>query len=537
MKLPAFFNQLRLYNAYVLSSGLALLFGGFLAVLILNTTNWWNITIVAVGLVILAFFLAANLAEVKAAGKKRGTVVRANLTLISLAMFGIVIGLNYIVSRHPVRFDLTSNKIYTLSDQTLEVLKKLTQDVDVTLFTSSQRGNTPEIQKAQQLLEGYAKHSTKFHFRVVDGVKNPSEARRLNITEVNTVVFQSGDNRKDVLQRDYVTYALQGRQPVPKFQGEAAFTQALMAMTDTSHLVFYFTKGHGEKDLNNPQPDGYNNFKSLLEKQNYTVKDLDLISTGKIPDDAAVLGILGPQKPFQPAEEKIIDDYLKKGGKLVLCVDPQVNCGLDSLLKDYGVKLGADMAADPTRCLPGDARAIVPQYSSNTIVEKLSSDNIYMVMPFSRSVQQIDPGIKGVTQTVFLKTTDKGWGQKDLKAKNWKYKEGIDTKGPVPLAMACELALPDNPAKKTRLVVFGGSYFLSNQLLMIGPGNGDAGVNSFSWAAQEENKISIHPKEDETRYLNLTLVSANVMFYVAVILIPLATLLVGGVLWYRRRSL
>ncbi|HJT23514.1 MAG TPA: GldG family protein, partial [bacterium] len=413
MKLPAFFNQVRSYNEYFLSAGLALLLGGVLAVLILNATYWWNIALVVLGLLTLALFLAANLAEVKAVGKKRGTVVKANLTLVSLAMLGIVIGLNYIVSRHPVRFDMTSNKIYTLSDQTLEVLKKLPQDVDVTLFTSSQRGNTAEIQKAQQLLEEYAKHSTKFHFRVVDGVKNPSEPRRLNITEVNTVVFQSGDNRKDVLQRDYVTYALQGRQPMPKFQGEAAFTQALMTMTDTSHLAIYFTKGHGEKDMNNPQPDGYNNFKGLLEKQNYTVKDLDLITTGKIPEDASVLAVLGPQKPFQPAEEKLIDDFLKRGGKLVLFVDPQVKSGLEPLLKDYGVSFGNDMAIDPTRCLPTDPRAVVPQYSYHPIVEKLSSDNIYMVMAFSQSVQKVDPGIKGVSQTIFLQTTDKGWGQKD----------------------------------------------------------------------------------------------------------------------------
>lgn len=537
MSLSAFFNKVRVFNNYFLIAGMVLLVAGLLTVGILNTTNWWNITLVALGLLILAVFLLANLAEIKLAGRKRTTVVRANLALVALAVFGIAVGLNYIVSRHPIRFDLTSNKIYTLSDQTMEALKKLTQDVDVTMYTSPQRSNSAEIQKAQQLLQEYAKHSTKFHFKIVDGVKNPSEALRFNITEPNTVVFLSGNNRKDVLQRDYVTYSLQGRQPVPKFQGEAAFTQALMTMSDTSHLVFYFTKGHGEKDMNNPQPDGFNNFKSLLEKQNYTVKDVDLITSGKIPDDAAALAVLGPERPFQPTEEKLIGDYLKDGGKLLLFLDPQVKVGMDSLLKDYGVSLGNDMAIDPTRYYPNDPRAVVPVYFSHPIIEKLSGDNINIVFPFARSIQQVDPNIKGVTQTVFLKTSDKGWGEKDLKAKNWKYRVGIDTKGPVPLAMACELELPGNPSKKARLVVFGSSSFLSNQLLTLGPGNGDVGLNSFSWAVQQENKISIHPKEDETRYLSLTLVSVNIMFYLTVIIIPLSTLLVGGILWYRRRSL
>ncbi len=535
MNPSAFFNQVRAYNTYVLSAGLALLFGGLLAVAVLNTANWWNLALVGLGLLALALFLAANLAEVKAVGKKRATVVRANLTFVSLAMLGIVIGLNYIVSSHPVRFDLTSNKIYTLSDQTRDVLKKLTQDVDVTLFTSSRRSSA-EIQKAQQLLEEYAKGSNKFHFKVVDGDKNPSEAKRLNITEVNTVVFQSGDNRKDVLQRDYVTYALQGRQPMPKFQGEAAFTQALMTMTDTTHLAVYFTEGHGEKDLSNPQPDGYNNLKSLLEKQNYDVKTVNLLTSGKIPDDAAVLAVLGPEKPFDASEEKLVSDYLQKGGKLVLFVDPTVKCGLDPLLKDYGVKLGDDIVVDPTSYAYPDIRALVPQYSYHAIVEKLSDSHMASILPFMRSVQKIDPGIKGVTQTVFLQTTDKGWGITNFKEKKPVYHPGLDTKGPVPLAIACEVASPGDPTKKTRLVVYGGSTFLANQTVEQ-YANPDLGVNTFSWATEQENKISIHPREDETRILNLTNVSVSLIFWVCVVIIPFGTLLVGGVLWWNRRSL
>ena len=535
MNLPPFFNQVRAHNTYVLSAGLALLFGGLLAVLIFDTTNWWNITLIVLGSLALVLFVMANVAEVKAVGKKRSTAVKANLTLVSLAMFGIVLALNFIVARHPVRFDLTSNKIYSLSDQTLEALKKLPQDVDVTMFTSARRSQAG-IEKAKELLEEYSKHSTKFHFKTVDVDRKPAEARQLNVTEVNTVVFQSGDNRKDVLQRDYLTYAMgQGRQPTEKFQGEGAFTQALLKMTDTSHIVFYFTQGHGEKDLNNPQPDGFNEFKNMLDKQNYETKSVTLLTSDKIPDDATVLVSLGPQQSFQPSEEKLISDYLGKGGKFVLFVDPIVHVGLEALLKDYGIKLGNDMVVDPTMYVPPDPRNVVPQYSYHAIVEKMSGSNILTVMPYMRSVQQVDPGIKGVSQTVFLKTSDKGWGVTDLKAKSLKHSPG-DTKGPVPLAMACELTLPDNPAKKARVVVYGGSNFLTNNFLQA-PGNGDLGVNTLSWAAEEENKISIHPKEDEARIVNLTSVSANIMFYLPVILIPAGTLLLGILVWYRRRSL
>jgi ABC-type uncharacterized transport system involved in gliding motility auxiliary subunit len=507
----SFLLKVRAFNQVLLISGLVLIFAGILAVLIFNTTNWWNLTLVGLGVVVLGFFLAANLTEVKEVGKKRSTLVRANLSLVALAMFGIVCGLNYVISRHPVRFDMTSSKLYTLADQTKDSLKALKQDVTVTLFVSNKRQTNvqAEVHRAQQLLEEYAKINTKFRFKVVDVDQNPSEAKRLGIHEYNTVVFESGDNRKDVLQRDYVTYALQGRQPTPKFQGEGAFTAALISMNDTTHPVIYFTEGHGEKEMNSPQPEGFNTFKDMLTQQNFTVKSVNLLTSGKVPDDATGLAIVGPTHPIQGAESDLIDDYLKKGGKLVLCVDPGMKVGLDSVFKDFGIKLGNDFLVDQTSYAFPDVRVVIQTQS---------------------------PALKDVTQTPLMQTTDKGWALTDLKSKTLKFRPGLDTKGPVTMAVACEWALPTDATKRARLVVYGNSNFFTNQFLQ-GYGNLDLGLNSFSWAAQVENKITIHPKEDSMRVMNLSNVSANFIYYLTVWVMPIAILALGGWVWYRRRSL
>jgi ABC-type uncharacterized transport system involved in gliding motility auxiliary subunit len=534
----SFLLKVRAFNQVLLISGLVLIFAGILAVLIFNTTNWWNLTLVGLGVVVLGFFLAANLTEVKEVGKKRSTLVRANLSLVALAMFGIVCGLNYVISRHPVRFDMTSSKLYTLADQTKDSLKALKQDVTVTLFVSNKRQTNvqAEVHRAQQLLEEYAKINTKFRFKVVDVDQNPSEAKRLGIHEYNTVVFESGDNRKDVLQRDYVTYALQGRQPTPKFQGEGAFTAALISMNDTTHPVIYFTEGHGEKEMNSPQPEGFNTFKDMLTQQNFTVKSVNLLTSGKVPDDATGLAIVGPTHPIQGAESDLIDDYLKKGGKLVLCVDPGMKVGLDSVFKDFGIKLGNDFLVDQTSYAFPDVRVVIPTYLSNPIVEKLSENHIASLMAFGRSIQTQSPALKDVTQTPLMQTTDKGWALTDLKSKTLKFRPGLDTKGPVTMAVACEWALPTDATKRARLVVYGNSNFFTNQFLQ-GYGNLDLGLNSFSWAAQVENKITIHPKEDSMRVMNLSNVSANFIYYLTVWVMPIAILALGGWVWYRRRSL
>ena len=535
MKNTNFLLQLRANNAVLLSVGLLLLTFGIFSVLIVDTTNWWNLALIILGVGVLAFFLAANLTEIKAVGKKRSTLVQANLALVAAAMLGIVGGLNYVISRHPVRFDLTANKFYSLSDQTVDILHKLKQDVNVTLLLSGKR-SSPEIGRAQQLLEEYSKKSGKFHFRAVDVDKNPSEAKRLGIHEYNTVVFESGENRKDVLQRDYVTYAMNGRQPTPKFQGEGAFTSALIKMNDTTHLTFYLTQGHGEKDFNNPQSDGFTTFKDMLEKENYTLKTANLLTSGKIPEDAAVLAILGPTRPFQPSEEALIKDYLNKGGKVVLCVDPMIKTGLDSLLNDWSIKLNNDIAVDQTNYAFPDVRVVVPEYRYHTITEKLSESHIATLMPFGRSIQKTDGTLKNVQWSPLMVSSDKGWGETNLKSKALKFDAGVDTKGPVTLAVACEWSPADNPSKKVRLVVFGNSNFFTNQFLQ-GPGNLDMSLNIFSWAAVEENKISIHPKEDDLRAMNLTNVSANLIKYITVWMMPLAVLAAGTLIWYRRRSM
>ena len=380
MKNIPFLAQIRAFNEILLASGFLFLAAGVLAVLVLDTTNWWNLALVFLGIVLLGLFLTANLAQVKAVGKKRSTLAQANLALVALAMLGIVGGLNYVVSRHPIRFDMTAGKIYTLADQTVETLQKLQGDVTATMFTSARRTSN-EIAKAQELLTEYGKKSPKFHFKTIDVEKNPADVKRMGVTEPNEIVFENGDKRKDVFQKDYITYPMTSMQsrPQPKFQGEEAFTAALLTILDTSKSTVYFTQGHGEKDINDPQGAGLNLFKAALEQENYDLKTVNLITTDKVPEDASVVAVVGPTSPFQEGEAEALRKFLEAGGKIVLCLDPLdktgahffSHTGLEPLLKDFGVKLGNDVAVDPTNYVPPNIQVVVPQYGNHPIVQRV----------------------------------------------------------------------------------------------------------------------------------------------------------------------
>jgi len=206
-------------------------------------------------------------------------------------------------------------------------------------------------------------------------------------------------------------------------------------------------------------------------------------------------------------------------------------------LKDFGIKLGNDLVVDKVRHNFIDIREVIPEYTAHPIVQKLLDEHVDMIMPFSRSVQKTEATLKNVSQTVFLQTSrDTGYGIVNFKEKNPAYQKGVDTAPPVPLAVACEWTPTDAPDKKSRLVVFGGSSFLTNHYVEA-LGNLDVAINTFDWAAQQENKISIHPKDEDNRVLQFSAVGANLVFYLVVVIIPLAILLAGILVWNRRRSL
>jgi ABC-type uncharacterized transport system involved in gliding motility auxiliary subunit len=311
-------------------------------------------------------------------------------------------------------------------------------------------------------------------------------------------------------------------------------------MDDTTPLNVYLTEGHGEREIANPQNIGLKLFKEVLEGSNYTVKSLKLYQENKIPADCTVLASIGPSKPFSPLEADLIRKWLESGGKFILCTDPNTQTGLESILSDYGIKLGKNVVLDKTSFMMPDLTALIPQYIQHAITEKLSDNHVFVVLPFCRSVQKVTPVLKDVYQSMLMQTSENGWGETDLKGRDPKFGPG-DLKGPVPVAFACEWTPPAEGASntqtsKSRFVVFGTSSFLTNSLASA-PGNMDLGANAFNWAAMQENKITIRPKEDDQRKLNFTNVGGNFVFVLVIFILPLGILSFGGYLWYRRRSL
>src|SRR5439155_10763130 len=246
-----------------------------------------------VGGALLVGYLVASPEVLSGAMRSRGVKYGGN-TLAMSALFVVIIGAgNWFTNTHSQSFDLTRDRLHTMTSETSEILKAVRQDVKLTAFFST---GQPDEQQAKELLQQYASRSPLIQYRFVDPDKDPATARQFGIVSYGTTVFQSGTNRKDV----------------PSV-GEQEFTSALLAVTNTERRKVYFVTGNGQPDPNNAEQQGFHDALLALQNNNYVVGTLDATAAA-VPDDAAAIILTAGNKPLLDGEKAALASYLGKGG-------------------------------------------------------------------------------------------------------------------------------------------------------------------------------------------------------------------------------
>jgi ABC-type uncharacterized transport system involved in gliding motility auxiliary subunit len=459
-----------------------------------------------------------------------GTLAAASI----LVVLGILIAINYLGSRHNKRWDLTAAHQFSLSDQTKKVLQDLKEPVKIRVFARSD-----EFQAFRDRLDQYTYQSKQVSTEYIDPEKRPGLAQQYGVTALGTVVF------------DY-----KGRNEKVNSQGEQELTNALIKVVQGRQPKVYFTQGHGEKDTTNADRGGYNGITSGLTSGNFVVDKVVLAQQGGVPADADVVVIAGPKIDFLAPEVDALKAYLAKGGKLLVMLDPVLKAdqpqpiGLQSLLKDWGIDADNDIVLDVSgmgRLLGTDESVpVAASYPQHPITENF---NLLTAYPLARSMTPIEGGVNGRTAQRLVETSNKSWGETNLKSLTGgepAKMDDDDKKGPVSLAAAVSAPVAAAPPAKdakpgetpkpaeTRLVAFGDSDFASNAALGVS-GNRDLFLNTINWLAQQENLISIRAKDPEDRRITLTADQERRIFYLTVLIVPGLVLLAGVQTWWRRR--
>lgn len=450
----------------------------------------------------------------------RQTKYGTNTLVAILAVLGILIIVNFIAYKENVRWDLTKNKKFTLSDQTIKVLEKVDQEVKIIAFYQAR---SPMKRNLESLLKEYQEKNKNIKVEFIDPDEKPALAQRYGVERYGTTIFIKGDKKEQTVG-----------------SSESDITSSILKLFKEGQKNIYFLTGHGEKDIEEVGEKGYSTIKSSLEKEGYKVSTLALLTKPEIPKDISVLVIASPKKKLIDKEKEVISQYLENGGKLLLLLDPKVEVkeeiGLGDILDKWGINWDNNLVIDPEKYFWTDiGTPVVEKWTTHQITAKLSA-------VFFPAVSKVAPkkDLPSDLNVISLaETSSNSWLEKTSQSKQVRFDKGKDEKGPI--SIACVVQKEETTTKKeknqpkTRLVVFGDSDFAIN-MFAGSLANQDLFLNAVDWLAEEEELISIRPKEEEERTVALTGGQSKLIFYVTVIGMPLVVIVIGTTVWVRRRK-
>src|SRR5262245_59916005 len=470
--------------------------------------RWW---LVAAGVVLVLLSLLAHASDLTALFARRGARYGVNTAVVVLLLLGIIGFVEAVSYRHNSRADLTENKRNSLSPQTIQLLRGLKTDVNAVAFF---RSDQPGKRVAEDLLKQYARYAGgKLTWKVVDPDREPGLARRYGVESYGTVVLETKAKSEKVTDAE-----------------EEKLTNGLVKVTREGKRIVYVIQGHGEAELTSTERAGFSEAKSSMEKANYDVKPLVLARAGKVPDDATVVILAGPRNDLFPPELEALDAYVGRGGKVLAMVNPFQNEGLKKHLVKYGFQLDDDLVVEqnPIGRLfgIGPEVPIIQQYESHPITRDLGG--VTTLFPLTRSITALKTAPKGVNVQVLARTSPDSWGETnraDLQRGVAK-PDPQDLKGPLAVAAVATV-------DKSRIVVYGTSNLAANQFLNI-QGNRDFFLNTVSWLAEEEDQISVRPKDVKQTPVFMSANQAQAVNLLPMLVLP-GLVLIGGIIAVVRR--
>ncbi len=523
--------------------GLALLLAGLT---LYSLEDIWSLTAKILAITGAVLFLggaALNYRQMVASLRSRSTLLGAQSLLSVVIVLGILGLINFLGQRHPKRWDLTAQGQFSLSSQTVNVLKDLKAPVVIKAFFEG-----GEYAPLRDLLVEFRSITPQISYEFIDPNKKPQVAKQYGVktygTFTNPFTGTSAKFGTVVLETGKKTEKIEKQQEPIK---EEDLTNALIKTTREGSKTAYFLDGHEEKTPDSQEETSYSSAKAQMEKENFVVKTLNLVRENAVPADCNLLIIAGAQKAPFPQELDLIGKYLDAGGALLLLTDPEPAPGFEELLKGRGVDVGKNVVVDVSgvgRLFgAGPEIPLVANYPSHRITDKFRAMSFY---PLARSVSPAANIPTGYKVEKLLETNPQSWAETgDLKG-SIQFDEGKDLQGPVSLGVAVtkekgastEAADKDKPAagKQSRIVVVGDSDFASNRFFRQ-QGNGNLFLNMCNWLAADEDLISIRPKDPQDKRVVLTSYQSKLLFYISVVFMPLAVLAAGVIVWLRRKRL
>ena len=429
---------------------------------------------------------------------------------------------NLIIQNYDFKYDLTKEKFYSLSEQSLKIINDLKEKINIYVLSAPEENNF----MVNKLLEKYKSKNINLEYKSQEKV-SVFKKKFENGGEIpdGSIIVEAKNKFKIIKPEDFFEYDIDYTTFQQKLKGiniEPEITNAIYYVTNDFSPKIYKLIGHGEEDLNDI-------YKKQIEFAGYELKDLDLLNEKKVPDDCEILFITTPEKDWTEQEKNLIDDYLSEHSVIIFMdLTNKSFENVNALTKKYGFEFRNNLVIENSgeNFLRDYKTYLIPNYTQNEICDKLQDKKYKLLVPFCQHIFiNHDDNIK-----VLLESSKDSYAKINPDSKNIE-KAKNDLSGPLNLAICFS-------KDKTKIIAVGSKYILDPEINNFVRGsNLDFLISALNNLCANKNKsLYVPPKNYDNKYISFTHNQALIISFTSIIIIPLIIFVVGLIIIKKRQN-
>ena len=448
-------------------------------------------------------------------GRRRlGILLHHGVFVLLLVVLGTLLA--YVAREFRYEHDLTQTHRNTLAPATLELLKRLEGPVTVTAYVVARNAQGDNVhRRIEESVRPYQRAKPDISLALVDPREQPQAAARAGVRGPFELVVEYRQRSERLTEFN-----------------EQAFANVLTRLARGAERFVMWLDGHGERKLDGRANHDLGEFGRQLEQKGFRLNSVNLALAQEVPANTALLVIASPQVDLLPAEVQKIRRHVGGGGNLLWLIDPEPLRGLAPLAETLGLVLTPGTVVDPLAAQLNAPAAfavgVAAGYGRHPVTAALDRNTVF---PFARQI--------GVTEleewraTPLVDVAQRGWVETGSLEGKLAFDKNRDFAGPVTIAVAFERS---RGARQQRVVVVGNGHFLSNAYVGNG-GNLVLGINIVNWLSGDDRLVTLQPRVAADGALDITQPLLFLIAFIFLFALPLAFIVTGAVIWWRRRRL
>lgn len=468
---------------------------------------------------------------------------RTNFWATIIVFIAIIIAFNVVISvlvdKFPMKLDLTANGQFEFSEQSKTILKNLKDKITIYVVGTKTSINN----SLAETIDRYDTNSHNVTVKYIDPSTNPTFGKKYvsdgETLSTGTIIITNGDRFKKYALSDMYVISTDdsGNQTISGSQAEQKITSAIDYVTSDDHFEIYFADGNGEESITQ--------LSAKFKNENYTVSTVNLL-TKELDPNAKLLVLFAPTRDYTTDEITKLDKFMDNGGQLQVYLPPATDdkfVNLKSFLKEWGLDFNDDFVVENTNNMAQVGQNIVslPNYVTHDITKNLISSKLYTAYKSARSIKVLVNQTSGITTSELLQSSKEAYARTDYRTNTDLYtKSKTDTSGPFTIAAVASKPNYDKNVV-SRVFLVGSDLMLNDTDMKLvdqypSLANVEFAVNAANWMQNKEDNVSIRTKSLDYETIVLDNTNARILMGIAISL-PIIVLIVGFIIWFKRRHL